>query len=1350
MKQPPPVKKISVRLFSGLGRTLSISFMIFALVPMVLISVISYNQAYNSLRHEIRKGLDNVARLKTLEISAYFDTMLAQLRFQSETEASSKLLEELIYGHKNSGKSLADYVKSFSSALIVDNQAGDIKNFRKSFNYFDIFLIAGNGDIYFTVAGETDLGTNLFTGVNRTSRFAAACKRTLETGKLSFSDYEHYAPSGDDVFGFLTAVVVNQEGDRIGVMAFQLPIAPITRTMESGISLGKTAETYLIGSDFTLRSRLALEKNRALIDEKILTDQTKKISHSLHDGKITTEEMISEISVYEGPHGKNVLGVHRDFQIENVVFSVIAEIEESEAFSSIQGLRKTMLAFVGLTFLVVTIFTAFIVKRIVRPIIQLSAGTKSVELGDYSQLVEIKAKNEIGDLGHSFNTMVANLRKNQEDNNLKEWFQTGQMGLNDLMRGNQDLPELCRNIITFLARYLSSEIGALYINQNDERLILKGSYAFSTRKHLSNEFDFGQGLVGQAALEKERILLTRVPEDYIAIQSGLGETVPRSIVVKPFMRDNTVLGVLELGALEPFSKKALEFLDAISESIAVGIQTLVSHNRVQELLEESQTQSEELQTQQEELRQSNEALEEQTEALKQSEADLQAQQEELRQTNEELEEQTRLLEEQKNSVSQKNIELEKTRQEIEQKASDLDIASRYKSEFLANMSHELRTPLNSILLLSKHLADNKEDNLSSKQVECASTVYSSGNELLSLINEVLDLSKVEAGQMILEPEDIEITDITGAMKRNFEAIAESKGLTFSIKLADGLPQTIRSDIQRVSQILKNLLSNAFKFTDQGSVSLEINHLAEDQTISFMVRDTGSGIPEEKQELVFHAFKQADGSTSRQYGGTGLGLSISRELAGLLGGSLKLSSSVGQGSSFTLHLPESIDQSLVGNQVKSVRTIRPDPVDPAIVSRPNKVQGVSQPPEITESSPGDYIPDDRKTVTEESKSILIIEDDPNFAKILRDTARERGFKALVAESGETGLHLTDLYSPDGIVLDMGLPGMDGKAVLFRLKDNLATRHIPVHVVSASDRTSEPMHMGAVGYLTKPVTMEVLDRAFTRIEGVFSKKVKKVLVTEDNKAASDMISELIGDRTVETIIASTGKEARSLLKKDTFDCMILDLGLPDMSGLELLNEVRRQDSFHLPVIIYTARDLTADERARLDNLAESIVIKDTKSQEKLLDETCLFLHRVEADLPESKREMLKLIHSKEAVLQEKKVLIVDDDMRNVFALISILEDKGIKTIVAGNGEESLSKLRENKDTNLVLMDIMMPKMDGYEAMKEIRKMGSKIPIIALTAKAMKGDRTKCIEAGASDYLSKPVDADKLLSMLRVWLY
>ncbi|MCW8994288.1 MAG: response regulator, partial [Psychromonas sp.] len=775
-----------------------------------------------------------------------------------------------------------------------------------------------------------------------------------------------------------------------------------------------------------------------------------------------------------------------------------------------------------------------------------------------------------------------------------------------------------------------------------------------------------------------------------------------------------------------------------------------------------------LQVQQEELRVTNEELEEQTKVLKESEIELQAQQEELRVINEELEERTKSLEEQKLGMQEKNDELHIAQQIVEEKAKELEIASKYKSEFLANMSHELRTPLNSILILSQLFANNKDGNLTDKQIESAQAINSSGSDLLSLINEILDLSKVEAGKIELQIENVSFKSIEEDLSRLYQDIASEKQLDFQIIKAGNLPDALQTDSQRLQQILRNLLTNAFKFTHDGAVTLNMClpspeialRMAKprEALVAFHVKDDGIGIKQQQQTAIFQAFQQADGSTSRKYGGTGLGLSISKELTHLMGGVILLKSEEGQGSTFTVVLPlEFSAKKEIADRQEEVPLLE-NSLMPAKAATEMTVEekpklSSNKPQPVLEVKSESYVADDRQNIVAEDKVLLIIEDDRAFAGVMRDFGRERGFKCIVAETGESGLHFADYYKPSAIILDIGLPGIDGWTVMERLKETPELRHIPVHFMSANDASLDALRMGAIGYLTKPVDMKKLDNAFAHIEDIISKPVKRLLVVEDDEIQRESIKQLIGDDDIHILAVSTGKEALQELESERYDCMVLDLGLDDMTGFELLEQIRRSETAaRVPIIVYTGRELSSEEDSELNKYAESIIIKGVKSPERLLDESALFLHRVEANLPAQQRGILKAVHKKESVLTAKKVLLVDDDMRNVFALSSILEDKGMEIIIARDGIESLEKLKEEPDVDIVLMDIMMPRMDGFEAMQEIRKQKaySKLPLIALTAKAMKGDRSKCIEAGASDYLAKPVDTDKLLSMLRVWLY
>jgi CheY-like chemotaxis protein/signal transduction histidine kinase len=964
-------------------------------------------------------------------------------------------------------------------------------------------------------------------------------------------------------------------------------------------------------------------------------------------------------------------------------------------------------------------------------------------------------------LSDAISRMTTTLKEATREQKEQNWFKTGQAELNDRMRGEQDVDALSRNTITFLSEYLGAQVGALYLVTSEDKLILKGTYALTRRKHLNNQFTMGEGLVGQCALERKEIMIDNLPEDYLPVHSGTGSAAPANVLVVPFLYENQVKGVIELGAFSAFSDIQINFLKDVIENIAINFNTAQARNQMAELLTQTQSQAAVLQKQQEKLRASNEELEEQTRLLKDSEERLQVQQEELRQTNEELLEKSTILEEQKTDIEKKNAKLKQAQLEIEQKAKDLELSGKYKSEFLANMSHELRTPLNSMLILSDLLCKNKEGKLSEKEANYARTIHSSGNDLLNLINEILDLSKIEAGKMALNIEAFGFKDLQRDILNTFEPVAKEKGLDFNVRISDQIPGTMESDRLRLSQILKNLLSNALKFTRQGSVNLAIERPSEDvalpelnlpldQIIAFHVNDTGKGINKDKQKLIFEAFQQEDGSTSRKFGGTGLGLSISRELAKLLGGVIKLHSVEGQGSTFSVYLPQRL---LQGRTVQ--KQTEPEPRE--IITQADEP---AQDPDTPAIDPVEYdaspaeVRDDRHYLGSEDCKLLIIEDDPKFAEILMHLGHQKDYKCLLAMDGEAGLFLAQHYRPQAIILDIGLPGMNGWDVLKRLKDSLDTRHIPVHCISAADQSPQAVQMGAVGYLVKPVKADQIDEVFQKFEGILDKKICQLLVVEDNDNQRQAIEALIGGNGIAVTTAANGSQAYQLLQSQPFDCMILDLGLPDMTGFELLQTIKSDENIGLiPTIIFTGKELSQKEEAELSQYAQSIILKGSeKSQERLLDETCLFLHQVEKDLPSDKRRIIEKIHNKNSVLKNKKILVVDDDMRNVFALTQVLEGMQMHVKVAKNGREALKHLEQDADIDLILMDIMMPEMDGYEAIREIRKKEKlkKLPIIALTAKAMKGDRSKCIEAGANDYLAKPVDTEKLFSMLRVWLY
>ena len=1085
---------------------------------------------------------------------------------------------------------------------------------------------------------------------------------------------------------------------------------------------------------------------------------------------------------YDGWYSNSTASINSLKEVEDFSADLIRETAELQSAGAENNLVRS-LVIAALLLILVVVTVTLTIKDIVNSIMKIKSTADLMAKGNVNATIDVQSHDEIGSLANSFNQMIGttkefsllaeaigngdygrrivsrgdadvlgkaletmrvNLGKLSEENKIRNWLLTGNSEMNDKLRGEKDVKTLAQDVIIQLSAYLKAQIGSIYLRENGH-LELAGTFAFHQRKGNANSFKAGQGLVGQAALEKKLILFSDIPEGYIKINSGLGHSVPRNIVVFPFLYEGDVKGVIELGAAHDFSNLDIEFLQMVGENIGIAFNASQSRDKLKDLLEETQRQAEELETQQEELKQANEELMEKTQLLERSENELRAQQEELQQTNEELEEKANMLAEQKERI-------EGTKMEIENKARELEEISKYKSEFLANMSHELRTPLNSILILAQLLAENKNNVLREKEAEFAKNIYTSGTDLLNLINEILDLSKVEAGKMELDISTVSFSEIITDMNSMFSEVARAKSIDFKIDVDElDVESVLNTDKQRLEQVLRNLLSNAFKFTDpKGRVTLRIfaadettlknSRLSNADVIGFAVNDNGIGIPLDKQTVIFEAFQQADGSTKRKYGGTGLGLSICKELANALGGEIKLESEPGEGSTFTLFLP--LNYSLSGEQSKRIHVKKKEKVP-----RPENPKNIKPP--VTE---GD-IDDDRSGVHENDKIVLIIEDDPDFAKILLGFVRDRHYKGIIAHQGNTGLSYARHYKPDAIILDMNLPVMDGTEVLKQLKSDPSLRHIPVQIISGYDKKKEGLELGAFDYVRKPISKESFQDAFDKVEDFISRKLKKLLIVEDNELQNKAICELIGNGDVKCSSSYSGEEAYQMLKKEKFDCTIVDLGLPDMTGFELLEKIKGDEQLNkIPMIVYTGKDLTREESNRLNKLANAVVLKTADSKERLLDETTLFLHRVEAKLPKEKQKIIRKLHKSDEVLQNRTVLVVDDDMRNIYSLTNVLQGEGMTCLVAENGKAALKALKENSSIEIVLMDVMMPEMDGYEATREIRKIGkfAKLPVIALTAKAMKGDREKCLSAGMSDYISKPVNIDQLLSLMRVWLY
>ncbi|MEX5746867.1 response regulator [Massilia sp. X63] len=922
----------------------------------------------------------------------------------------------------------------------------------------------------------------------------------------------------------------------------------------------------------------------------------------------------------------------------------------------------------------------------------------------------------------------------------QDWLRAGQTELAGLSAGIHSLEPLAEAVLNYLVRYLDGAVAAMYVYGEDGVLRRIGAYGFAFDSSDDAQVIMpGDSLASRAAIDKRVLVLHDLPDSYIKVGSALGASAPRELLIAPVNNHGKIKGVIEIGFLHKVEARDREFMELIAPSVGASMAAVLYRLRLQHALEETQTLNEELQVQQEELRTANEELEEQSRALEESQTALENQQSELRATNDQLAEQAL-------NLDMKNAALTGAQEQLRQRALDLERASRYKSEFLANMSHELRTPLNSSLILAKLLADNAAGNLNEEQVRFAQTIYSAGNDLLHLINDILDISKVEAGKLELVPEEVPVRRMVEGLARSFEPLARQKSLDFSVVIAPNVPMAITTDRQRVEQILKNLLSNAVKFTDSGRVAMNVS-VTPEGWVQFGVVDSGIGIAPDQQDKIFDAFHQADGTTSRRFGGTGLGLSISRDLTSLLGGTLTVSSNPGEGSLFTLSLPCS---GAVSAAPPAAPMLAPAQAAlPAIAATPAPT---SAPASV---EPAATFPDDRDqpaAASGASRTVLVIEDEPEFARILFDLAHELDYRCLVALSAGEGLALAASQKPDAVLLDIRLPDSSGLSVLQQLKDNPATRHIPVHIVSSMENGGEALHLGAIGYALKPTSREQLEEVFRKLQEKSSQKIKRVLLVEDDERQRESVVQLIADTDVEIRAVGLGGDALALLKEQIFDCMIIDLKLPDMQGGELLERMAGEELCSFPpVIVYTGRNLTRDEEAQLLKYSRSIIIKGARSPERLLDEVTLFLHKVESELSSERQTMLKAVRGRDRVFEGRTILLVDDDVRNVFALTSALESRGAKVEVGRNGFEALDKLDQVPGIDLVLMDVMMPGMDGLEATRRIRADGrfDRLPVIAITAKAMKDDQEQCLAAGANDYLAKPIDLSRLYSLLRVWM-
>jgi CheY-like chemotaxis protein/CHASE3 domain sensor protein len=1065
-------------------------------------------------------------------------------------------------------------------------------------------------------------------------------------------------------------------------------------------------------------------------------------------------------------------------EIRRLIQDVQAEerrlLDEREA-SATKARRQTAATLIYGTlgaFLLVGFASVLITRSIRRPLNTLIEGATRIGTGDYAQRVRVSAQDEVGQLAAVFNDMAQQVELRQQSLAAQDWLSSNLAKFAGLFEVQRVQAKLCQAVLNELATVVNARHSVIYVphpEQGAVKLQLQAGYACDNPPQ---ELLPGQGLVGQVFRDQETLVLRDVPRDYIKINSALGDAKPAMLVVLPAIFDGKVRAVIELATFEPLQEEKLTFLRRLGESLGVVLNSLNAVARTEQLLAQAQIMTAKLQEQQQALNERNHELHTQSERLRQSEALLQEQQAELKQTNEELEmsneelqqtnaemeEKATLLEEQKQAVDLANREVNAARMALEDKVQQLALTSKYKTEFLANMSHELRTPLNSLLILSKVLAENAEANLTEKQMQRAKAIHSSGADLLELINDILDLSKIEAGSVDLDVNEMQIGELTKFVEATFRHMVEGKGLAFKVEVAANAPTRVFTDERRLQQILKNLLANACKFTSRGSVTLKIGAAkdgwrganpaldAAAGVASFAVADTGIGIPEDRQQIIFEAFQQADAGTARKFGGTGLGLSISRELTRLLGGALTLKSQENVGSEFTLYLPvQRRDQAEAETPSYAPASAPHSRIAVARAAREREAAAPAQ----EESE----VIDDRRELRPEDQSLLVIEDDKQFASILADFAHEKGFKVLLAGTAQAGIELARRYKPTAITLDLLLPDTDGWVVLDRLKHDPETRHIPLHVISVDEQRERSLRSGAVSFLQKPVTAESIQQALSHTIDFVNRSVKNLLVVEDDANQRHSILELIGNGDVHATAVGTAAEALQALQQEQFDCIVLDLGLPDMSGVELIGEIqKRHGERSPPIVIYTGKSLSRKEETALRKISEAIIVKDVSSPQRLLAETALFLHRVQSKLPESKRRLIEMLRKDDPMLSNRRVLVVDDDVRNIFAITAALENNKMEVLHAETGQAGIDLLKARPEVDVVLMDVMMPEMDGYEAIRRIRaeERFRKLPIIAVTAKAMKGDREKCLQAGASDYITKPVDMDQLRSLLRVWMY
>ena len=1379
----------------GLAATLFGWFMVLSLTPIAIIGFNEYREGKKTIVDSRYQELTTINLLLSQQINDYFDSVVTNLFIKAGV--AQDFLQQLKKGFGESNNSLNDFVYSDPYNEILDEYSREFLDFLRYYDYSDVILADADGNILYTVNAYSDLGANLFEDdALKMTSFAYAVKSSIELAEPRYADVDLYPAIHDQPVSFFILPLINDREEVDGVLAVQILAYNVQSIFENDNQFSEGLKSYLVGTDQYVRygtelgsdQTMKIKVNNPLVEDWIshLDDDTfefveldEHLDHDHGHDEVSENEFddlnldveetaghsgkkdvmaasLAHILSYKNADELSVLGTFHPINVAGTPLVMISEVLETDAFASVKSFRNRLLFITVITIFLVLMIALLITRRLVKPIRTITAWVNRVASGDYVQVEVISGHNEITELSSSFAEMTEKLRRVINDNKRKSWQQNGQAGLNDSIRGDQEIAELCKNIVSYLAKYLDMQTGAMYVLDDDKRLQLMGSYAWSKRKQTKNSFELGEGMVGQAALEQETIELTNLPDGYMTVESGLGKTAPLSVIVVPLIYEDEVKGVLEFGLLKSLTEEQKMFLEQSIKNVAIGINSAQYRTRVNQLLDKTTKQSEAMHEQQEELKAVNDELENRAKILEESQEELKAQSEEMQKSNVELEEKTEMLQQQKAEIERKNLDIELSSKSLEEKAKELELASKYKSEFLANMSHELRTPLNSLLLLAQMLADNDEGNLTEDQIESAEVIYNGGKELLDLINDILDLSKVEAGKMAINLEDVDVEELCTSAKTLFKPLADDRNLDFAVEVDPGTTQVILSDSQRLMQIIKNFLSNGFKFTESGGVYIRIHNTSrqtehgEQTYVAFDVRDTGIGIPKEKQKLIFEAFQQADGSTSRQYGGTGLGLAISREMASMLGGYIGVESTEGEGTTFTLYLPDNAVCSLTGEKVLA-ESYSPSVSEGLSNDTAKKTDGKTERSrkKIKEM---DVVPKKAATplapTASTRKTLLLIEDDEHFSGVLAQIAKKHHFICLIAHSGKEGIELAKLNRPGAIVLDLGLPDMDGETVLNTLKSEPATRDIPVHIISGRD-LDEIKNTQAVGYLTKPVTVADLESVFTTVEQAISADISHTLLLDADESSRVYMKDLLVKKGLNVGEAATAADAMASQLEHEWQCIVMDVDLPDMSGLLFLENLYEKLQGKMPsVVIYTSRSLDREEHNQLEKYSSSMVMKGDLASDRVLDEVSLFMHSIDKN-NDAEEEPAAIAENS---LEGHKILLVDDDLRNTFALSKGLQALGMEVLIADNGQNALNKLDEEEGVELVLMDIMMPVMDGYQAMTKMRETPDlkDLPVIALTAKAMSDDKAKCIDAGANDYMTKPVDIEKLVAMMKLWLF